>query len=236
MNIDTRSVSSQETVRDTTQRNSAPRQRGPALPPLPGVRQNVSVAPQVSRPRAVERSSPSPARSEPIVPGYTSDGKQILYARNGRAVVQDEDGNLSLYTAAEAGGNRVLNDALALDSVGRIETDGWKELKADFNALGDVYIEWAVPAAWDPYSTRLPEIMCCVVHHQGGQRTKRVGSRSNVKLLFGNRVADRMIAESLHPSATNPEEALEQLHGVTRLQRANYWRDNPILPRSARGV
>ncbi|OJD25542.1 hypothetical protein ACJ73_03095 [Blastomyces percursus] len=197
------------------------------------LRRNIAVVPRVSHPRTTGQPSGEPESRVPIRPGYTADGRRVLYARKARAVVENEDGSLCLLSSAEVGTSVI---AAALPVVSPIETDGWRELKENWGNLGECYIAWAVPATWNPYSQVLPEIVCCVVHHLGGQHTEKVGSRSNVHKLFGKRQADYMIARSLcdEESFATPEEALEWMYEVSREERVQHWLENPRLPRSAR--
>lgn len=150
-------------------------------------------------------------------------------------MAEHENGDGSLLTAREAGGTAVIDAALALPSVIRIEPDGWKELKANRESLDECYIEWTVPGSWDPFSQRLPEMVSLVVYYQEGQRFQKCGARSNVKILFGAATEEQMMGESLTGDADvrNVEEGLEMLHGVTRQERLDYWRTHPTLPRSA---
>lgn len=205
---------------------------GHAQQARPGIIRTIPVAPRESRPQPQQRLPARPL--EPPQPGYTADGRIIRSARSGRAVVQEEDGSLSLCTGRDVGGASVIDAALTAEGVGRIETDGWRELRA-VDDLGDCSISWAVAGKWDPFSQRLPEVVCCVVYQRGGQYHEKIGARSNAKILFGAE-GDRMIARSLSDGrAETVEQALELMHGVTRQERANHWRNNPRLPRSARG-
>jgi hypothetical protein len=218
-----------EPGQDQGRNNSRP----PPIPISRG-RQHVGIPPRESRPLPPEIRSEHRSRAPPrFQEGYTVDGREIRYVRTGRAVVEDGEGILTLCTAAEAGGTAVIEAALSCRP--RIEVNGWSELKSTWHQMEDPHIAWAAPGSWDPYSRRLPEIVCCVVYFQGENRFEKVGSRSNAQLLFGRRVADRMIADSLCEGTQDPDDAMEQLYGVTRRERVSYWNASPHLPQSARG-
>ncbi|KKZ60152.1 hypothetical protein EMCG_05074 [[Emmonsia] crescens] len=195
--------------------------------PRPGIPQTIPVVPRESRPQPQQRLPRIPL--QPPQPGYTADGRVIRCARNGRVVVQEEDGRLSLCTAREVGGSSVVDAALTAPGVRRIETDGWREMRAA-DDVDDPHISWAVAGKWDPFSQRLPEVICCVVYRHEGQDIEKIGARSNVKIVFGAE-GERMIARSLSDEhAETVEEALELLHGVTHQERVDHWRANPRIP------
>lgn len=203
---------------------SAPRQNNSRV-------QVVSVPPRPAYPREDNNDNNPRTRASPAIrPGYTRDGKRIHAADSRRAVVEDDNGGLSVRTATEAGGSAVLAAAMALDSVARIETEGWKELKANKGNLGRTRLDWAAVGGWDPMSQRLPEIIGCYVYEEDGQEVKKIGSRSNIKIVEGARVGDTLIAESLSETARDPEEAVEELFGVTHEQRVEHWERFPRQP------
>ncbi|KAL3484613.1 hypothetical protein BJX62DRAFT_218538 [Aspergillus germanicus] len=202
-------------------------------PSNPGARL-VPVVPHEARPEVAENSASAPTASA-VRPGYTTSGKLIRAVRSHtRAVVEEPDGRLSYLNATEAGGTEVLQRASALTTVKQIETGGWKELKASWATVTNARLTWTVIGSWDPYSQRLPEIVSCLCYEQNGESREKIGARSNIKIVFGSAVGDRMIAESLSPGSRSPEHACEQLHDVSHHERVQYWMRNPRVPRGSR--
>ncbi|KMU92338.1 hypothetical protein CIHG_10161 [Coccidioides immitis H538.4] len=123
--------------------------RGPPQPWTCGRAQrealNIAVPPRAAA--MLAENSTRRSNRQAFELGFAADGRRIDCARAGRAVVEDADACLTLLTAAEAGGTSVINTALC--NVPHIDTDGWAELRADMENLGDCLIAWAAPGMWN---------------------------------------------------------------------------------------
>ncbi|KAL2383251.1 hypothetical protein RJ035_005768 [Blastomyces gilchristii] len=176
-----------------------------------------------------------------IRPGYTAAGEKIthaeIYGIGGRVVVETDNGGRKLLTQSEAGGRAVIDGALQCHEVGGFQSSGWKELGKRVSEMGEHGVAWVALGSWNPYNKRLPNVVCGFYHHLDGNYTEIVGSRSNLKLCLGARVAETMLAEAIAPEgsdATSVEEALEDLYEMSHDSREEYWEDHPPPVRQTR--
>ncbi|KKZ60607.1 hypothetical protein EMCG_04727 [[Emmonsia] crescens] len=168
-----------------------------------------------------------------VRPGYTAYGQKIshinVYGNCAQVVVENENGSRELLTAMQAGGLAIVKAAENFPGIGRIESDGWKDLRARVSEMGEYGLLWvAIASHWDPMSDILPSVICCFFHHLDGVFTVKVGSRSNVAKILG-KAGDLMVAEAICGSddVSSVEEAVEIIYGVTHEEREEHWDSHP---------